>query len=455
MNFRLATAVGLGLLGVCGTASALTDSDVNSVIPFNFANPGARSLGMGGAFLGLSDDATAAYTNPAGLTQLLEPEISIEGRHTNFSVPYLSGGSYTVDPFDTSGLHSTDATSSTNNLSYLSISFPHDRWSFAFYRNETLRYDNSFGAGFEGATVSVPGVGVDNIFPIAGRQSVKVIDYGFSAAFRVGDTVSLGAGLSYYRFNIDSNVGRYSDQFFINSGVLLNEQTQSGSDGAIGVNLGARFAFNDQWSLGLAYRQGPKFEYSANATIVGGPEQTADGTRAVPVPPILLEQFDNVRFKVPDVYSAGLAWRPTDAWRIDFDIDRVMYSQVTDNITSLFGFQPATLARLSIPNGTEYHLGAEYTFSQMANPVSVRAGIWRDPRHSLSYRGNPLDDPGYQPDQELFGPLALAAVYGVARGAQTHAAIGAGVAFKQFQIDFGADFSDLIDTYSISAVWRF
>jgi len=29
------------------------------------------------------------------------------------------------------------------------------------------------------------------------------------------------------------------------------------------------------------------------------------------------------------------------------------------------------------------------------------------------------------------------------------------MAFKQFQIDFGADFSDLTDTYSLSAVWRF
>lgn len=455
MRSNLSVAVGIALLGVGGSAFAITDSDVNSVIPFNFANPGARSLGMGGAFLALADDATAAYTNPAGLTQLLEPEISIEGRHTAYSVPYLSGGSYTVDPFDTSGLKSADADNSVNNLSFLSISFPHDRWSFAFYRNETLRYDNSFGAGFEGTTVAVPDVGVDNIFPIAGRQSVKIVDYAFSAAFRLGDAVSLGAGVSYYQFDIDSFVGRYSDQFFVNPGVLLNEQTQSGSDSDFGVNLGARFAFNEQWSLGLAYRQGPKFQYHANATIVGDSQETPDGTMAVAIAPILLEQFDKVRFKVPDVYSVGLAWRPTDAWRIDFDIDRVMYSQVTDNITSLFGFQPATLSRLAIPNGTEYHLGAEYTFAQMANPVSIRAGFWHDPRHSLAYQGNPLTDPGYDPSQNLFGSLALAAVYGVSSGSQSHGAIGAGMAFKQFQIDFGADFSNLVDTYSISAVWRF
>lgn len=456
MRSMLSTAIGAALLGVSGVASAITDSDVNSVIPFNFANPGARSLGMGGAFLGLADDATAAYTNPAGLTQLLEPEISIEGRHTSYSVPYLAGGSYTVDPFDTSGLKSANADNSINNLSFLAVTFPHDRWSFAFYRNETLHYDNDFGGSFEGTTVEVPGIGTDNIFPVAGHQSVKIVDYAFSAAFRVSDMVSLGAGISYYQFDIGSNVGRYSDQFFTNPGVKLNEQAQYGSDSDYGFNLGARFAFNEQWSLGLAYREGPKFKYHANATLLGETQNNPDGSQTfVPGTPDVLIQFDDVRFKVPDVWSIGLAWRPTDAWRFDFDIDRVRYSQVTDNMDSLFGFLPETMKRLEIPDGTEYHLGGEYTFAQMSNPVSIRAGFWHDPRHSLAYKGNPLTDPSYDPANELFGPLALAAVYGVSKGSQNHGAVGIGMAFKQFQIDFGADFSDVVDTYSISAVWRF
>jgi tetratricopeptide (TPR) repeat protein len=38
---------------------------------------GARSLGMGGAFTGVSDDASATYWNPAGLSQLTRKEISL------------------------------------------------------------------------------------------------------------------------------------------------------------------------------------------------------------------------------------------------------------------------------------------------------------------------------------------------------------------------------------------
>src|ERR1041384_6737719 len=57
------------------------DIESLSGLQFNFGNPGARSLAMGGAFLGLADDASAAEANPAGLTILRKPEVSIEVRN--------------------------------------------------------------------------------------------------------------------------------------------------------------------------------------------------------------------------------------------------------------------------------------------------------------------------------------------------------------------------------------
>src|SRR5689334_8329954 len=57
------------------------DIEALSGLQFNFGNPGARSLAMGGAFLGLADDASAAEANPAGLTILRKPESSIEARN--------------------------------------------------------------------------------------------------------------------------------------------------------------------------------------------------------------------------------------------------------------------------------------------------------------------------------------------------------------------------------------
>ena len=67
-------------------ASAQTTSIINAGIQFDFSLPGAKSLAMGGAFVALADDATAAQANPAGLTRLYvkKPQLSIEGRGWNF-----------------------------------------------------------------------------------------------------------------------------------------------------------------------------------------------------------------------------------------------------------------------------------------------------------------------------------------------------------------------------------
>jgi len=44
---------------------------------WNITGAGARAAGIGGAFIGVADDATAIVWNPAGLTQLYRPEASI------------------------------------------------------------------------------------------------------------------------------------------------------------------------------------------------------------------------------------------------------------------------------------------------------------------------------------------------------------------------------------------
>jgi hypothetical protein len=54
--------------------------DLNLGPDWNFTGVGARAVGMGGAFIGVADDATAISWNPAGLTQLDEPEASVVGR---------------------------------------------------------------------------------------------------------------------------------------------------------------------------------------------------------------------------------------------------------------------------------------------------------------------------------------------------------------------------------------
>ncbi len=59
---------------------------------------GARALGMGGAFVTVADDSNAIYYNPAGLVQVLRPEVSGMGAALLNGKQFLGNLSY-VQPF--------------------------------------------------------------------------------------------------------------------------------------------------------------------------------------------------------------------------------------------------------------------------------------------------------------------------------------------------------------------
>ncbi len=71
---------------------------------------------------------------------------------------------------------------------------------------------------------------------------------------------------------------------------------------------------------------------------------------------------------------------------------------------------------------------------------SLRAGAWLDPDHRLRARADadPFIRAVRQPGED-----------------ELHFAAGAGVVFRTLQLDFAVDFSDLIDTASLSAIYSF
>src|SRR5262245_62685039 len=73
-------------------ARANAQTSLQIPLQFDFINPGAKSLALGGAFVGVADDATAAFSNPAGLTRLDGSEVSGELRGFRVSTPFLSAG---------------------------------------------------------------------------------------------------------------------------------------------------------------------------------------------------------------------------------------------------------------------------------------------------------------------------------------------------------------------------
>ena len=81
----------------------------------NPVGSGARAVGMGGAFIAIADDATAASWNPGGLIQLETPELSIVGAQDFRSEAFSSSSNPEIN--------STTRTKELN-LNYLSATYP-------------------------------------------------------------------------------------------------------------------------------------------------------------------------------------------------------------------------------------------------------------------------------------------------------------------------------------------
>jgi long-subunit fatty acid transport protein len=414
------TCVLLAAVAVPGMMQAgeLPNTEGMSGLQFNFSAPGARSLAMGGAFLGRADDSTAAFANPAGLSNLFSPEIAAEYRFNSFDTSYTSGGTYPSADRST-------ASDNANNLSYLSFVYPMEKLVFAFYRQEFMDFSSKFN------TEQVD-LGDDFFaFPTDNKVDVNIVNYGFSTAFRVSERVSLGASISYYDYKMDASTFRYD---LVDPNLLVNQQIQRGRDNSWGFTLGALFNATEKLSIGLVYRSTPDFSTDHSQTVPDLPEINFD--RAF-------------NFDVPDAYGIGFSLQPNDNLTINFDIMRINYSDLADPVFWAFenpapAFGQTIVDGMSIDDGTEFHLGAEYVMKN--KPIALRAGLWHDPDHALTDSG-PADsgDPSARANAAFFPNGS----------SETHWSVGFGFFFEHFQMDFAADFSKNQDTVSVSGVYRF
>jgi len=446
-------------------AHAQTNAEVNAAIQFNFSTPGARSLGLGGAFVGLADDATAAFTNPAGLTALSKMEVSFEARQWEYTNTYTWGGRSFGEPnpdyeIDTAGITTGEASDSTTGLSFLSFVYPREKWAIAVYRHELANFETRFrtqGAYFDAFDDLGDGYQeyTFRFYPVDAFLELDIVNYGTSAAFRLGDNFNLGVGVSYYDFQLDSTTNRYGmwnadfpedpGGFWgvpdYSASNVLNYQEQTGDDTDVAFNLGFLWKLGEKFSLGGVYRQGPSFSY--NTRNVAGPAAANPG-----------EEFAaaEAEFNVPDVYGLGFAIRATDAFTVAFDYSHVKYSSLTDNIVNIFS-EPAEYPdqdeaadRLTVDDADELHLGLEYVFVNAKYPVALRFGSWYDPDHRVRFDGDPGE-----------GREARALATSFREGDdELHYSAGIGFIFGEtFQLDAAADFSDNINTLSLSGVVRF
>jgi long-subunit fatty acid transport protein len=418
---------------------SLVAQEAPPALEFSFSNPGARSMGLGGAFVALADDATAAFANPAGLVQLLRPEVSVELRRRDYSIPFTLGGRVSgaptgngVDTVD--GIRTASSNQTTSGVSFLSFVYPSARWSLALYRHELADYyivteiNGLFGLTATGGTRRYEDQWT--------FTDLEIVGTGVSGAYRISDRLSLGFGVSYFSGTVDNQGATYAadsypDPSWERNSFLPEHNWVSSSfvvdDADAGFNIGVLWQFADSWRFGGVFRQGPRFHYELYNR-AGPLNEAPEGT--------ILESVTYRSIAFPDVWGLGLAYRsPDGGLTVGFEWDRVEYSIIGETLDSPL----LDTSLVAINDADEIHLGAEYVFLKTRPLIAIRGGVWRDPDHRFRYLGDdPFSQALYQQGEDLL-----------------HGTVGVGIAFRSFQIDLGADLSQNADVFALSAIYSF
>jgi len=190
-------------------------------------------------------------------------------------------------------------------------------------------------------------------------------------------------------------------------------------------NAGVLLTPVSQISFGAVYKKGVNFDFTSDFV---QDFVFSDGTQEFPEFP---RQVTAVPIRIPDVYGAGLAFRPTERWTILADVVEVKYSQADPgpNVQNIYQ-QNGEGGREALSDGTEFHVGTEYTWPAGNDwLLALRAGYFSDPDHD-----------------------GLAGL----NSKQNHFTVGGGVVVKnKLQVDIAGNFAKNIKEALLSFVVRF
>jgi long-subunit fatty acid transport protein len=249
----------------------------------------------------------------------------------------------------------------------------------------------------------------------------SVENVGLSGAVKLGTRVSLGASARLTRIGLrglqkttfpDSQLG------VLFRGFMAPDVSES----KVTWNAGVLFTPVSKLSLGAVYKKGSRFDFSTDFVV-----DVTDGVETVDIQRLV----QPVPLRVPDVYGAGVALRPTESWTVLADWVRVRYSQAENGPTFLNIYQQAGEGgREPLEDADEFHIGTEYTWAGSSDWLfAARAGLYTDPDHDG---------------------------LGGVDSEQTHFTIGGGFVVKnRVQVDLAGNFAELVKEGLISLVVRF
>jgi long-chain fatty acid transport protein len=318
----------------------------------NLNGVGTKAIAMGGAFIGLADDYSAVFWNPAGLTQMKNSSVSL------FVTDVIPSGTY---KFPAVGI---DAKTQ-------STMYPSGAIGYFKPINDKLiigiagYVPSGIGAKWDGEQLKLLAGGVAYKW----ESFMGVITVSPVVAYKISDTFSLGAtlNLNYGMLKLKKpGVGQYSEDL---------------SGFAFGATIGALFKPIDKLGIGLTLRTPTKVKFTGSADMAMasayGLSLSSDATREATWPLWL---------------GFGLSFKATDKLTIDADAQYTNWKKIdTIPITYDNAAWQAMKAHpllgkafnndfvLNWKDAIQWRLGMQYAIS---DKLAIRAGYYYDPSPS-------------------------------------------------------------------------
>jgi long-subunit fatty acid transport protein len=385
MSFSLASSQKQHLYFLCllslifwDNPSTLSAQELQRIeIPssFNPVGSGARAIGMGGAFIAVADDATAASWNPGGLIQLEVPEMSIVG-----------AGFYRQEDLDFRTNPEANGTNSVSEtrINYLSATYPFALGKFnmvvsANYQNlYDLTRDWDFILNQSSGNLSI-------MQDVDYEQDGTLSAWGFAYCLQISPQFSFGVTLNFWEDGIYKNKWEQTvDQK--GSGTLAGYnftfESRNKSQfyfSGFNANLGILWNVTSKLNLGAVFKTpftaDIKKKSSFSSSIKFPDLPAADSSFSD-------RSTEPLDLDIPMSYGIGVAYRFSDNFTASFDIYRTEWGdfELKDsdgNKTSPISGLPSSES--DIDHTYQVRMGAEYLFIQPKYVIPLRGGLFYDP----------------------------------------------------------------------------
>ncbi len=329
---------------------AFAQFDLSLGPDWNFTGVGARAAGMGGAFIGVADDATAISWNPAGLTQLDKPEASIVGR--GLAEAYQVDFDYAVENYeDQHGI-----------LNFLSGVYPFKFVEkqfvaavavqrqldlYSYYHEEYLEENGSESQELFYETFSEGGASTITL-GLANRVA---------SIFSLGVAANLWVGEAYQEtndeMNIDSGSSYYDYTYYDNSDWIF-----SGFNVTIGSMLDFNYLSNPlPLKLGIVV----KTPFSLNVEETFTLEEYADSNGVI-TEYLPDDETESYSLDMPLMFGLGASYRLGDNLTLAIDIESRKFGETT--LKEDYEYLTGNDEEMENLDMNQLRFGAEYLFTE-------------------------------------------------------------------------------------------